>query len=629
MGKKNKKGGKGRLDKYYHLAKEHGYRARSAFKLIQLNKKYNFLEKSKCLIDLCAAPGGWLQVASKYMPMSSLIVGVDLVPIKPIPKIITLQEDITSEKCRSALRNQLKTWKADVVLHDGAPNVGISWIQDAYSQSELTLKALKLAVEFLTKGGIFITKIFRSKDYNNLLWVFNQLFNKVEATKPASSRNVSAEIYVICKDFIAPKKIDPKFLDPKSKRQREGYEEGDYTLYKEISVLEFINTDDPVKLLGSVNKLKFDDDKIKLSCEDLKVLGRKEFKNLIKWKNNMEKLREEKTKIEKVEENDQEQESMDEDELIQEELEKLTKEELARKKKLRRKTNEKRQKNTIKMQLKMITPVDIALEDSINGGDDSLFDLKLINKTGSSENIEKNGTVKSNGKSLKRKAAEIQDDDNDEDIEIVPVDKDSDEEMWDANIPDEDEKKMKRAQKIGLITAEAITLAQQLVNGKKTKEDLIDDGFRRYVYNDKEGLPLWFADDEKKHNKPNLPITKEAVNVIRERMKALNARPIKKIAEAKARKKIRIVKKLKKLQKKTDAIADTSDMTEKEKANTISKMVGKVQKKTKKDIKLVVAKGSARGIKGRPKGIKGRYRMVDAPATIWRSQKISEIEMLT
>ena len=166
----------------------------------------------------------------------------------------------------------------------------------------------------------------------------------------------------------------------------------------------------------------------------------------------------------------------------------------------------------------------------------------------------------------------------------------------------------------GLTTPEAMTLAQQLVNREKTKTQLINDGFNRYSLNSKDGLPSWFLDDEAQYYKPNLPVTKEAMVALRAKQRALDARPIKKVAEAKSRKKLKAAQRLEKARKKAEGVNTTVDMSEREKAQAIDKLMRKGLSKgsRKKDIKVVVAKGVHRGVKGRPKGVKGRYVMVDS-----------------
>lgn len=796
-----------------------GYRARAAFKLIQLNKKYGFLEKSKVLLDLCAAPGSWCQVAAEVMPAQSLIIGVDLAPIKPIPRAITFQSDITTDKCRTTIRQHLKTWKADTVLHDGAPNVGVAWVQDAYSQAELVLQSLKLATDFLIEGGTFVTKVFRSKDYNALLWVFKQLFSSVEATKPPSSRNVSAEIFVVCRGFKAPKRIDPRFLDPrhvfaevqepapnneakvfnpeKKKRKREGYEEGDYTQHKEIPVSEFIQTTDPIAILGTVNKLSFEQtpngdlalatldrlpettEEIRSCCADLKVLGRKEFRTLLRWRLKVrdkfgmsDKSKKQKAKAEATEgEEVAEVESMDEELKIQEEMQRLQDVNNSRKKKERRKENERKQRELVRMQMHMTTPHDIGLEQVGPNGDGAMFNIKIARKAAETANItdgrmqiveeesdvtdeseteesdvegdrldreldslyetyqqrrEERDSKERAKKARKQKEADewgglSGSDDNegektadgesnfedmlplrptttsqglstraalffDQDIfqglgisdpgdandSAIEIDDESDEVTKPAEqlavVPVkeaptvrnrkkaqagsaqpplksamkkggtasrkgtnmsheepeqvqedtnsallEDPRKKNGQLDIDIITAEAMSLAQSLATGEKTSSDVIDDGFNKYAFRDVDGLPYWFLDDEDKHSRPQRPITAAAAAAIKEKLRALNARPIKKVREAKSRKKFKAAQKLEKLRKKSALLADEEGMTEKDKANTIAKMMSRAaKKKPKQSVKLVVARGGNRGIAGRPRGVKGKYKIVDA-----------------
>lgn len=166
---------------------------------------------------------------------------------------------------------------------------------------------------------------------------------------------------------------------------------------------------------------------------------------------------------------------------------------------------------------------------------------------------------------------------------------------------------------IDIITAEAMALAQSMATGEKRSTDIVDDGFNRFAFRDMDGLPEWFLDDEGQHSKPVRPITKAAAAAIREKMRAINARPIKKVMEAQGRKKYKAAQRLEKLRKKSALLAEDDALSERDKAGAIARLMSRAtKKKPKQEVKLVVAKGPNRGISGRPKGVKGKYKIVDA-----------------
>jgi len=200
------------------VAKEQGLRSRAAFKLSQINRKFPLLEKATTVLDLCAAPGGWTQIAARTCRSTTKIVAVDILPIRSFgghPNITRLIGDITTDKCKSDVQHALAGSQCQVVMHDGAPNVGADYGKDAYEQNEIALHAVKCATQHLVRGGAFITKVYRSRDYAAFQWLLQQLFEEVQAFKPKASRAQSAEIFLVCRDYKAPAKLDPRMLDPK------------------------------------------------------------------------------------------------------------------------------------------------------------------------------------------------------------------------------------------------------------------------------------------------------------------------------------------------------------------------------------------------------------------------------
>jgi 23S rRNA (uridine2552-2'-O)-methyltransferase len=189
-----------RRDQYRRLAKDQGYRARSAYKLLQINRSYNIIKKGDKVVDLGCAPGGWLQVAVKEVRSSGKVIGIDLKPVTSVAAAIILQGSIEDPNMLSKI-SEILGCKADVVLSDLAPNVSGVWDIDHARQISLSTIALRFAQHVLRIGGSSVFKVFEGDMLEEFRSELRKSFGKVLLNKPSASRQESSELYIVCLNF--------------------------------------------------------------------------------------------------------------------------------------------------------------------------------------------------------------------------------------------------------------------------------------------------------------------------------------------------------------------------------------------------------------------------------------------
>lgn len=186
-------------DQYRKLARIQGYRSRSAYKIIQINQKYNIFKLGDIVIDIGCAPGGWSQVAKKYVGNKGKVIGVDLNFVKPLDDVVFIQGNIEDSQLSDKI--QSLSSQVDVFLSDLSPNVSGIWQVDHLKQISISLIALSLASKLLRKGGKAVFKIFDGESAGQIRNNFNTLFDVVIKSKPNASRQKSSENYFICSGF--------------------------------------------------------------------------------------------------------------------------------------------------------------------------------------------------------------------------------------------------------------------------------------------------------------------------------------------------------------------------------------------------------------------------------------------
>ncbi len=183
-------------DQFFKKAKVLGYRSRAAFKLVELNKKFNLIKKNSNLLDIGSSPGGWSQVASKIIT-NGKILAIDITPMEKLDNVVFLNNDFSDKKTQDKI---LKTFndKIDVIVSDMAENTTGNKTVDSIRTNNLCSDVINFALKMLTNKGSLVCKLFMGEDFLEVKNLAKKNFKKVDFFKPESSRSESKETYIVC-----------------------------------------------------------------------------------------------------------------------------------------------------------------------------------------------------------------------------------------------------------------------------------------------------------------------------------------------------------------------------------------------------------------------------------------------
>ena len=175
-----------------------GYRSRSAFKLIEMEKKFKFLGKKRFLLDLGSSPGGWSQVVAKKIT-NGKILAVDIKNMEKIQHVDFLKGDVLKPEIYNSIINYFNKNRIDIVISDMAVNTSGNKDLDSYRTGELCIEAMNLSIKILRKDGVFLSKLFMGAIFPKIHKKANEYFKNVVRYKPLASKKESKEIYIYCK----------------------------------------------------------------------------------------------------------------------------------------------------------------------------------------------------------------------------------------------------------------------------------------------------------------------------------------------------------------------------------------------------------------------------------------------